>query len=373
MIVGLDARFLTHPQHGGFKTYTRSVVSSLAAVDGENRYLIYTDRPDPTLQLPANFVVRPVSAPNAVMREQVFLPIAMWRDGVDIAHFPCNTAPILFGPRMVVTIHDAIPMRRRVGTAGNQSIKQRLLHRYWRAVMPRSAQRADIVITDSNHSLADVRAHLNVPADKIRVVLPTIDPLFTGERPGIPPAEMRSAESFVLAFASTDGRKNHAGAISAYRAVATDHPGLKLALVCSHPSVRARVASEAGNGVIPLGPVSAEELLWLYRNALALVFPSFDEGLGLPPLEAMACGTPVVASEGGSLREMLEGRAVFVDPHNPDSIAGGMKQVLEDRAPRAGLSSKGRDYASLVSRERMGRELIAAYMEAMHQGRGVME
>jgi len=374
MIVGIDARFLTHPQRGGFKTYTHSAVSSLAVVDGDNRYLVYTDRPDPTIQLPHNFAVKPVSGPNAVVREQILLPIAMRRDGVDVAHFPCNTAPVLFGPGMVVTIHDAIPLHR-TASMGNRSLRQRLLHSYWRAVMPRSARRADMVITDSNHSLADVRAHLDVAANKIRVILPAIDPLFTRESPGSPPAEMDSPASFILAFASTDARKNHTAAISAYHAVATLYPGLKLALVCSHPSVRAGVEREAGDGVVPLGPVSAEELLWLYRNARALVFPSLDEGLGLPPLEAMACGTPVVASDGGPLRELLDGRAVLVNPHEVGSIAEGIKLTLGDHALRVrrGGSAEGRDYASQFSRERMGRELAAVYMEAIDGGRGVLE
>jgi len=365
MIVGIDARFLTHPQHGGFKTYTRSVVASLAAVDADNRYLVYTDRPDPTLQLPPNFTVRPVSAGNAVAREQLLLPLAMRRDGVEIAHFPCNTAPVLFGPRMVVTIHDAMPLRR----ADSRGLKQRLLHSYWRAVMPRSARRADMVITVSNHSLADVRTHLGVAADRIRVILQAIDPLFAGESPGVPPTEIGPGDPFILAFASTDGRKNHDGAIGAYRAVAPGYPGLKLALICSHPDVRAGVEGRAGKGVVPLGPVSAEELLWLYKNALALVFPSFDEGFGLPPLEAMACGAPVIASDSGSLREALDGRAVFVNPHDVGSIAEGTKLVLGDRALRVrrGGSSKGREYASGFSRERMGRELAAVYAEALNQ------
>ena len=365
MRIGIDARFLTHPQRGGFKTYTRTVIAALAEADGSSRYVLYTDRPaDVSLRLPDNFTVTPVSGPNAVVREQLLLPIAMKRDGIDVAHFPCNTAPIVFGPRMAVTIHDTIPLRDMNCDSRRLNLRQSLLRSYWRAVIPRSARKADLVITDSGHVREDLRTRLDLSADELRVIPLAVDPAFAGDAPGLPPSGMDPRTPFVLAFASADGRKNHLGVIKAYRAASSECPGLRLALVCSHPGVRAGIKCAPGDGVVPLGPLAFDEVLWLYRNALALVFPSFDEGFGLPPLEAMACGTPVIASNTGALPEVAGECAVCVNPLSVESIADGMRLVIRDGVLRESLIRRGRERAARFSCEHMGRELVAAYSDA---------
>lgn len=360
MRIGIDARFLTYPQHGGFKSYTRMVVSALTRVDRENEYILYTDRPsDDINDLPANFSVKPVSGANAVLREQLTLPLRMLRDKNDIVHFLCNTAPVLFGLRMVVTVHDAIALRKN--NKFSRNVKQRLLRRYWHMVIPRSVSKARLVLTDSEKAQGDLIETLALTRDKLRVVYLAVDPEFAGEYPGTPPAEIQPGMRFMLAFASADGRKNHLSAIKAYR-MARIYPNINLAVICSHPGVHESV--EPGSGVVMLGPVLFRELIWLYRNAVALVFPSFDEGFGLPPLEAMTCGTPVVASNTGSLPEVLGDHVIFVDPADVGSIAEGIRLMVRDDALRNRLIIEGRKHASGFSLERMGRELMALYSEA---------
>lgn len=364
MKVGIDARFLTHPQRGGFKTYTRTVLSALAEADSECEYVLYTDRPaDIPLARHANFTVRPVPGPNSLVREQLLLPLVMKRDRVDIAHFPCNTAPILFGPRMVVTVHDTIALRD-TKYSDQSSIKQRFLNSYWRAVTPRCARKADLVITDSEYVQRELERDLGLPAERMRVIPIAVNPAFLQQGHAVPAAEIDPGTQFILAFASPDGRKNQVGAIEAYRSVAAECPGLKLVLVCSHPGVRTSIRPD--DGIVPLGPVPLGELLWLYKNALALVFPSLDEGFGLPPLEAMACGTPVVVSKAGSLPEVVGDCAVFVDPSDVSSIAEGIKLILSNQALRTRLIRDGRQHAARFDHVSMGRKLVAAYSEAAH-------
>lgn len=362
MKVGIDARFLTHPQRGGFKTYTHLVVTSLAKADSSNHYILYADRPPARpFPLPENFALVPVCGPNSIVREQILVPLAMRRDRVDLAHFPCNTAPVLSGPRMAVTIHDAIALRRpRNGPPPD--LRHRLLRAYWRLTIPRGARRASLVITDSGRSRDDLCAALDLDASLIRVVHLAIDPVFGGAAPQIRPAEMKPGTRFILGFASADGRKNHAGVMRAYSEVAPAYSGLELAIVCAHPAVRRQI--ECVDGVVPLGPVSLEELLWLYGNAAALVFPSLDEGFGLPPLEAMACGTPVVASSTACRSEILGDCAVYVNPAEPADIAEGIRLVMNDGSLRSDLVRRGREHAARFSCEHMGRELVAAYSEA---------
>lgn len=361
MKIGLDARFLTHPQRGGFKSYTNTVIASLAEADSDDQFILYTDRPmTSAVRLPGNFAVKPVRSRNSVIREQVLLPAAMNRDRVDVAHFPCNTAPVRFAGRMAVTIHDTIPFRN--GRSRPANTKQRFIQAYWRATIPRCARNADLVVADSSYVRDDLRVRFGVPDERLRVVSLPIDPAFLGDAPGLQPAGLGLPSFFVLGFASPDGRKNHECSIRAFNLIASEFPGLKLVLVCSHR--RTRECITQGNGVMPIGPVSFEELLWLYRNAASLVFPSFDEGFGLPPLEAMACGTPVVVSKAGSLPEVVGECGVYADPSDVAGIAEGMCRVLGDEGLRRTLIESGRKRAARFSRKRMGEDLIAAYADA---------
>lgn len=355
MKIGIDARFLTHPQRGGFKSYTSAIISALAEVGAGNEYVLYTDRPADR-HLPENFSIRPVKGVNAVIREQIVLPLMMRRDGIDLAHFPCNTGPILSNLPMIATIHDTIPFRKRE----YGSRKQQLLNSYWRAVMPRCAGKARIVLTVSDYVVNDLVRTLGVAREKIRVVYNSVDPIFLGHDPGIKPSGMEQGAPFILAFASADGRKNHKGVLEAYRTLKPELDDLNLALVCSN----SRVVVDC-EGAISLRRVSNRELVWLYRNALAFVFPSFDEGFGLPPLEAMSCGTPVVASEAGALAEVVNGCAMIVDPHDAAGIANGLRSVLTDHSLRERLIASGRDRASQFTRRLMGEKLLSAYSEAV--------
>lgn len=370
MKVGIDARFLTHPQPGGFKTYTNSVVYSLAEAGDDNEYILYTDRPSEIgRSLPSNFKVQPVTAPHAVLREQWVLPLTMRHDGVDLAHFPCNTAPIMSDIPIVVTIHDAIPFRTPKSKKASFSVRQRLLYSYWRTVMLRAARHATMVLTVSRHAMADVVVVLGVPANRVSVVRQAIHPCFFAPPQGTPPAGVESSMRFLLAFASPDGRKNHLATIAAHSLITPAHPDLRLVLVCSHRDALTAIGSD--RHVITVGPVSPDELVWLYRNADALVFPSLDEGFGLPPLEAMACGTPVVASTRGALPEILGECAITVDATSPASIAEGIRLLLEDSELRRTMIQRGLEYVSAFSRESMGRALVRAYARALHSTKEV--
>jgi glycosyltransferase involved in cell wall biosynthesis len=370
MKIGIDARFLTHPQRGGFKTYTCSLISALATASADlngHRYILYTDRDaDVPIDLPSNFELSPVTGAFP-LREQVLLPLKMIADGIEVAHFPCNTAPVFYRRPMVVTIHDAIAMRN--GDRGSLPLKGKALHAYWRLVIPRCAGTAGLVITDSRAAAGDLRVTLDVPPSRMRVVHLGIDPGFqAGSAPVVPCPGIEPDECFLLGFASADGRKNESRTISAFRLISRDFPSLKLVLVCTTPEIRSRIEESRLPAVLPLDSVPVEQLRWLYRNARALVFPSLDEGFGLPPLEAMASGTPVVSSRRGSLGEVLGDSAVFVDPTNETSIADGIRVVLDDQTNRR-LRSAGLAHAEQFTLERMAEDTMRIYWEAVHGGK----
>ena len=367
MRVGIDARFLTHPQRGGFKAYTHSVVAALALVDRENSYILYTDREcAEDLALPSNFKIKPVPGTHPIIREQVVLPVVMQRDGVELAHFLCNTAPVVPLVSMAVTIHDTIPLRPGRFEAG-QDLHTRMLHRYWRGVIPAAAKKSRLVITNSNYVLHDLGAAFALPAHRLCVVPLEVNPAFSSQAPGTMPDGVGSGDMYIMAFASRDGRKNHQAAIEAHAMLLPRFPELKLVLVCSHPGIKEKVGDR--QGLLPLGSVSTEELIWLYRNARALIFPSFDEGFGLPPVEAMACGTPVVASNAGSLPEVTGGCAALASPSDWKGFAEGIRLILEDDAVRGKMVEMGLRHVKRYARESMGLELVAAYQRAAAERR----
>lgn len=378
MKIGIDARFLTHPQRGGFKTYTCSLISALANASTDlngHRYILYTDRDaDVPIDLPSNFELSPVAGAFP-LREQALLPLRMIADGIDVAHFPCNTAPIFYRRPMVVTIHDAIAVRTspyhllakaRVGGGPPLSLKSRALQAYWRLVIPRCADRAVLVITGSKAAAGDLQVTLDIPPSRMRIVYLGIDPGFQTESVPVAPCPgLRPDERFLLGFASTDGRKNESRMIAAFRLVSDDFPDMKLVIVCATPATRSRVGRSGHPAVVPVDPVPVEQLRWLYRNARALVFPSLDEGFGLPPLEAMASGTPVVSSRRGSLGELLGDSAVFINPADERSIADGIRAVLDDEMSRR-LRSAGLAQVEQFTLARMAQDTMRIYWEAVH-------
>lgn len=369
MRIGIDARFLSHPQRGGFKSYTTTLVSSLAEVDEKNEYILYTDRPgESSLHLPANFSIKPVVAQNAIQREQFVLPNIMRRDLVDIAHFPCNTAPIFHAPKMVVTVHDAIALRDSQKRTGQLNMKHRMLRAYWRCVIPRAASLAVLNITNSEFARDDITATINLSNERIRIVPVAINEVFNRTNAGKRPDEIHPNTQFLMSFAAMDGRKNHPTTLEAFRSVRKELPQLHLIQVCSHPDLREQLRRADEERVLPIGPVSFDELLWLYNNAQALIFPSLDEGFGLPPLEALACGTPVVASNSGSIPEVVGEAAILVNPKDHDAIAQAILWISSDPIQRAAMSARGFEHVKQFSLKSMGTKLLAVYEEAARIG-----
>jgi glycosyltransferase involved in cell wall biosynthesis len=244
--IGIDARFITHPQVGGFKTYTESLVAALGEVDEDNEYVLYTDRPPGSLAgLPCrpNFSVAVVrgSVPLAgmVWREQVKLAQQAARDRVNLLHAPCLTAPLRLACPLVVTIHDMIwnGPQWRAGSAA-WSLKQRLIRSYYRAIAPGAAARASAIITVSEEAKRGIVQDLGVDSGRVFVIHEAANPRFKPASSSDVEAVRRKhhlAGAFILAFGSADPRKNLKSLLDAYALLSdelrTRHP---LVIVWTH-------------------------------------------------------------------------------------------------------------------------------------------
>ncbi|MGE5245599.1 MAG: glycosyltransferase family 4 protein [Betaproteobacteria bacterium] len=367
MRIGIDARKL---HDFGIGTYIRNLVRHLARMDRDTEYVLLC-RPEDVealVSLGDNF--RPVveTSGNYSVAEQLKVPFAVQREGITVFHAPHYVLPPLVGCRSVVTIHDCIHLMFP------QYLPGRLAHVYARSAITLAARRATRVITVSESSKRDILRFVNLPPEKIDVIYNAYDERFAVEPREEDVVRVRERyqlhDEFVLYAGTVKPHKNIERLIDAFHRVrqqGLDH--LKLVLIgddiSKYASLRRAVHRHQLHQYVRfLGYVPEETLAVMYRLAGVFVFPSLYEGFGLPPLEAMASGTPVVTSNLSSLPEVTGDAAVLVDPYDPASIADGIRRVLVDEELRRTLRSRGLARARQFSWEASARRVREIYGQA---------
>jgi glycosyltransferase involved in cell wall biosynthesis len=303
--------------------------------------------------------------------EQVMLPARLVAQNVSLLHEPHYVLPPLVPCRAVVTIHDCIHLMFP------QYLPNRLAYGYARATLWTAARRAERIFTVSETSKADILRYCDVAAERIIVVYNAIDDRFA--TPPEPEAIERVRERyqlhgpFALYVGNIKPHKNLERLIDAFDLVRRGgFERLELLIIgdqiSKYPRLRRAVDKhKLHKHVRFLGFVADDTLAALYRLATVFVFPSLYEGFGLPPLEAMASGTPVVTSNRSSLPEVVGDAAVLVDPYSAASIAEGIQQVLSDPELRRSLSARGLARAREFSWDASIRRVHEVYMDVASQ------
>jgi glycosyltransferase involved in cell wall biosynthesis len=238
------------------------------------------------------------------------LPARARKDGVDVLHCPTHRAPVRSAVPFVVTFHDLAVLR-------HPETFNRWTRTYSRLALPRVAKAARRLIAVSEFTKRELLELLEVPEKKVRVIPNAVGPPFEAQGEA-------AAGDYVLAVSTLEPRKNLPRLVEAYRRAGLN--GLQL-LVAGAPGwggVRVE-----GDGIRWLGEVQDEELARLYRGARCVAYVSLYEGFGLPVLEAMACGAPVVAGRNDASEEVAGTAAVLVDPLDPDAIATGLTEAID--------------------------------------------
>jgi glycosyltransferase involved in cell wall biosynthesis len=357
----------------GIGTYVRNLVRHLARIDRETTYFLFCDQSDvATLRdLAANFVAVPEEAAGYGVREHFSIPRKLRRLGVDLLHSPHYVRPLLCATPTVVTIHDCIHL------LFPQYLPNRMAWTYARFMMGNAIRRSALVFTVSEASRSDIlRFYPWADPDRVQVVPNALDEALL-EDPG--PEDMERVKEryqirgrFVLYAGNIKPHKNLERLVSAFGLLKgrPGHEDLKLLIIgdeVNRYGALRRGVERMGvrQDVRFFGFVPDRTLAALYRLASVFAFPSLYEGFGLPPLEAMACGTPVVTSCLSSLPEVVGDAAVLVDPYSVEEIADGLARVLGDARLRETLVQRGRARVKNFSWERSVGAIHAAYMKVL--------
>jgi glycosyltransferase involved in cell wall biosynthesis len=354
----------------GVRTYLRNLIRGLAKIDPENHYTLVTPSVIPEFEhLAPNFETVLFEPSERTALAQFRYALCLKRQAADLYHIPVNVVPLWMPKPYIVTVHDVgdLVFSKRRGWRDDLD-----LYRLRRGLL-----QADCVIAVSTSTRRDLENFVGIPRERIRTIYNAPDPAFS-ERPS--PAVTSILDRyqinypFLLYAGRTNPRKNIPRLVEAFSvvrgALQTDpvYQDLRLIIIgdeiSKHPRARrAVIQSRVENAVRFLGFVPIETLRVFYQAAAAFVFPSLYEGFGMPPLEAMACGTPVVTSNVSSLPEVVGEAAVIVNPENVFDIARGIREVLADQDLRTRLVRRGFEQVKQFSWERAAAQVLATYQE----------
>jgi glycosyltransferase involved in cell wall biosynthesis len=309
--------------------------------------------------------------PGLLTLGSIWIPSIAGRLNLDIVHDPVGVAPFLFGTgraRMVVTLHDVFSWSH----PGTSTLLEDFVCRLW---LPRMIGKARAVITDSRQSEKDILRFLPVDPDRL-TSLPT--GLAAYFRP-IPAEQVAKrlrvrfglSEPFLLFVGSAGPRKNLKRLIQAFALLADSFPRHRLVMAGPQTAgqtkrIRSWIRTGLGDRILTTGPVSDSDLAFLYSGCVLFVFPSLYEGFGLPPLEAMACGAPVICSNVSSLPEVVGDAARQVDPLDVPAMADAMREVLANSHLRGEMRRRGMERSKSFTWDRNAEGTMAVYRKVVY-------
>jgi glycosyltransferase involved in cell wall biosynthesis len=373
MLIGLDAIPLTEPR-AGVGHYTFELARALSRASARDEFeLVYPSSYEPINldeeSLPPNLKTTRVRV-GALGRRwwAVGLPRHLRRSRVELFHGTNYEAPLWGGAARVVTVHD-LSLFLHPETHEERRVRRA------RRRLPLMARAADAVITPTESVRREVCEHLNVAPSKVFAVAEAARECFA-------PMKLEETEEvrrrlgvgpeFLLAVGTIEPRKNLRVALRAFEEVLRAQPRSDLQLVVaggrgwkSEPLLEDLEKSRARGRVVLTGYVSDEDLRALYSSCRAFLYLSLYEGFGLPPLEAMSCGAPVVAGRTSAIAEVTDGAARLVSPNSPEEAAAAVLELLEVEGARRSLTDAGLRRASEFSWPRAARETLAVYAEAI--------
>ncbi len=383
MKIGINALFFQSRATGSAQ-YMIHLIDALAQIDQQNEYILLGPRPvEQTGQHSFPYQVHPVptfAARNEnvekVIWEQLIAPHAARHAEVDLFHVPYFAPPLFPRTPTIVTIHDVIPLRLPAYQLGGKV-------KAYMNLLSRASHRATMIITISEHAKQDMVDALKIPPERIRTIYEAAGdqyhPITDPETLAAARARYDIGERYIFYLGGLDQRKNVPQLVRAFAHLYAQLGDPNLQLVISgnpdkqqgplFPDPRPIGADLGINGQIIYRFIEDEDKPAIYSGASLFVFPSLYEGFGLPPLEAMGCGAPVVCSNRTSLPEVVGDAAISVDPQDTQALVEAMHQILSDETLQADLRARSLRQAAKFSWRKTAQETLAVYQEVCDKKR----
>lgn len=371
MKICIEAQRIFRPKKHGMDIVALEMIRSLQQIDTVNEYyiLVKPDTDNQVLRETANFHIVEIPGGPYPYWEQVKLPQAVKKIRPDLLHCTSNTAPLNLGVPLVLTLHDIIYLEQLHFSKGTWYQRMGNLYRRWN--VPRILPHCSAILTVSDFEKHRITEFLHLPAnavetvynakgDHFRVIGDTAAKEAFRTKYGLP-------EAFIFFLGNTDPKKNVPNVLKAmarlYREKATTLP---LVMPDLEKSYLASLLKEINEPLLEekiflTGYIPNQELPFVYNLATLFLYPSLRESFGIPIIEAMACGVPVITSSTSSMPEIAGDAALLVDPHNPAEIAAATMQVLTTNELRNSLIEKGLERSKYFTWENTSRKVLAVY------------
>ncbi len=392
MRIGIDAACWSNRR--GYGRFTRELFNALLKIDHNNEYVFFLDPETNALNNFPDRVSRNVigiseaparaasSSGRRSFKDILKVSKVVASERLDILFFPSvyTYCPVISNAKKIVAIHDVIAEKYP-----DLVFTKRKYRMYWNLKVWLAIKQSNLIVTVSDFSKNGIAEHFKIPDNRIRVVSEAADPIFKPVRDKDLLSEILGqygldlSAKFILYVGGIAPHKNLSTLISAYlKLIAGDrHKDVKLVLVgdyekdvflVDHEIMKQLNEPHFKNNVILPGFVPDDKLVYLYSAASVLVLPSFIEGFGLPAVEAMACGTPVIGSETTSLPEVMGEAGLFFDPGNPDDLREKLIGLLDDDEFREDLGRRSVQRAATFSWQQSAVQLLNVFNEMGNNG-----
>ncbi|RYU96856.1 glycosyltransferase family 4 protein [Emticicia agri] len=375
MRIGIEAQRIFRQKKHGMDIVILEILRQLQQIKTPHEYLVYAQsyKDTDTLRSTENVNIK-LSGPTLYpIWEQYILPKAIRKDKIDLLHCTSNTAPITPTIPLVVTIHDVIYLEKKV--SNNGVFYQRLGGIYRRWNVPQIAKKASMIVTVSNYERNRMIEKLNLPEEKVRTVYNACSNHFADEYSTEElndfSKRMNLPERFVLFLGNTDPKKNLPNVIRTL-ALLYERKQLDFTLVITDfkeehllPLLKEQNNEHLLKHILLIGYVVNRELPKLYKLAQLFLYPSLRESFGIPILEAMQCGTPVITSNTSAMPEIAGAGAVLIDPTQIEDIAEKIVRLLNDADMRAKVIAYGLERVKLFSWKQTTEQMVGIYNEVL--------
>lgn len=366
--IGIEAQRVFRKRKHGIENAALENIRELQRLDKQNQYFVFVkdDEDRQCLSSSDNFTIVALPSVNYAIWEQYILPREIRKYKLDLLHCTGNTAPAVNKVRTLLTVHDVMfsNWKNMKGTA-----YQKFGNLYRSMIFPRLAK-YDHLVTISQQAKEEIVQHMKIKPDRIDVIYNGVHPRF---RVIDDLGELDSARSrlglpgkYILFFSNPSPRKNSVHVLKAFAAFAAQNSEVDLVITDPYgnyvkPLLESLQLNQWASRIHVLDYVDVNDLPALYNNAMIYLFPSLEEGFGLPIAEAQACGTPVLSSNLSAMPEVAGNAALLVDPRSVEEISNGLLSLAGDAKLRQELREKGFQNAQRFSWTRSANELMALY------------